>query len=137
MRILVVLAAVIAVGCGGNNGGSTPTTPTPPPLPAATITPSGSGSWAACLGDRACLFQGEARNTGAGCASHVRGVVRFYGSQQQQVGSAAWALDVGRIVRPNEAFVYRSTVFVEGSVIAASQGGTYESEAAWTNVPCN
>lgn len=132
MRLLGLVLVICTVGCGGNDG---PTAPSqPPPLPTAQITPSGSASWEACLSG-SCLFQAEARNTGLGCAADVRGVVRFFNGQQQLVGSAQWTLGA-RIVRPNEAFLYRSTVYVGRDVILAANGGTYQSEPAWTNVAC-
>jgi hypothetical protein len=133
LPIVILVGGVVAAGCGGKDS---PVAPTPPPLAAATIQTSGTATWEACLSGN-CLFQGEARNTGTGCAGDVRGVIRFFNAASQQIGSAQWVLVAGRIVRPNEAFVYRSTVHVDAAVVSNSNGGSYQSEPAWTNVACN
>jgi len=81
-----------------------------------------------------CQFQGDARNTGAGCGTAVRGVVRFFNANQTQIGPASdWTLASTRILRPNEAFVYVATS-QELSIVNAAR--TYRWEPSWTNVAC-
>ncbi len=126
-----ILVALACAACGSD----TPTTPSPPAIPAANLQMSGQAVWRSCntiLGG--CIFQGEGRNVGQGCAGTVRGVVRFYGPQQQQIGTAyAWSLGA-KVVRPNEAFVYDTGL----SYVPQDQTiSTYQSEPTWTNVLCS
>lgn len=130
MKRLLAVVCLASAACGGSSPA-----PAPTPLPAATITPSGQGAWVNCSTVLSrCDFQGEARNTGTGCATAVRGVIRFYDGGQQQLGSSdSWALPAAQIVRRNEAFSY--LVFSVGpSIYTASS--SYVSESAWTNVAC-
>lgn len=130
VAVLFLLAFTYAA-CGGKDSPAAPTPP--PPLAQANIQTSGTSTWEACLSGN-CLFQAEARNVGTGCASDVRGVLRFFNAASQQLGTASWSLQAGRIVRPNEAFVYRSTVYVDRTVVSGTT--TYQSEPAWTSVAC-
>lgn len=131
-RIARVVVAIVlsstAAGCGEETPAEPETTVTP-----ANIVASGPWSWERC--GSTCEFRGEARNTGMGCAADIRGVTRLYDSQGDQIGGAiSWrGAFLPDLVRPNEAFVYRTNT-VASSVKDATQ--TYQSEAFWTNVRC-
>lgn len=129
MRFGFLLLAFLIAACSGKDnpvGNS-------PPLPAANIVTTGQSSWIACTVTFGCLFQGEGRNEGPGCATAVRGTVKFYNAQDQQLGTAyEWALVAGQILRPNESFSYKTLAFigVDPTITA------YRSSPSWTNVAC-
>lgn len=126
---LVPMVTLLAA-CGGSQSPVVASTPTP--LPAANLVTSGAGTWLLCAVN--CVFQGDGRNLGSGCARDVRGVTRFYGASGEQLGSAfAWSLAATRTVRPNEAFVYLVTLVPTD---INSRMRQYRSEVAWTNVAC-
>lgn len=126
LAILVAVVALSVVACGGKD------TPTAPAIQAANITTSGSGAWVTCIGG-SCNFQGDARNVGAGCASTVRGVTRFYDAAGTQLISSSWGLGT-RIIRSGEAFTYKTVDFITPAQQAAAV--KYLTEPAWTDVGC-
>ena len=86
-KVLVMSLLLILVlgACGGGSSGGNPVTPTPAPtqptapplIPAANIIAFGQGQLLSCFFSQ-CDFQGEARNTGLGCADTVRGTTKFF-----------------------------------------------------------
>lgn len=104
MRWVAVLLCLSAVGCGNNS-------PTAPTL-AANVIPTGNLSTVGCLiGATPSLascatFNGVAMNTGAGCASAVRGVITTYTVPgNQQIGSASWSY-TGPTVKAGESIAF-------------------------------
>ena len=141
-RLLIVVATVVIVGCGG---GSTPTAspspvpapapspaPAAPPLPAANIVSAGGGSWSRCTAT-GCVFNGPMRNTGVGCANAVRGTVTFNNAQNQPVGTYQWS--VLAMVRPDENFVFTTALGAIPTSVS-SIDGNYSVSPSWTDVRC-
>jgi hypothetical protein len=140
MKYLILVAALLASACGSSSPAApTAAAPPPPPAPTANIVATAQGNWTSCLPAiggfaGACSFQGEATNSGAGCAIDVRGVTRFYNSASVQLGTtAAWTLTGSRIVRPGESFAYLTSSEDLPTVNAVS---TYQTQPSWTNVAC-
>ena len=141
-KVLVMSLLLILVlgACGGGSSGGNPVTPTPAPtqptappsIPAANIIAFGQGQLLSCFFSQ-CDFQGEARNTGLGCADTVRGTTKLFNGSQQVGTTFSWTLESTRVIRVNEAFTYRTYV---GSAVSAGSFNRYETEAAWTNVRC-
>jgi hypothetical protein len=138
MKNLILVLAVLASACGGSSP-TAPSVTTPPPVAVANIVATAQGSWTSCLPaiggfPGACSFQGEASNTGSGCAIAVSGVTRFYNSAHAQLGTtAAWSMPSSRMIRPGESFAYLTTSEDLSTVNAVS---TYQTQPAWTNVAC-
>lgn len=134
-RSLVLVLVIALVSCGGSKTPTTPAPIIPPPLPKADLVGEGRGQWVNCLSFGDCGFQGEGRNRGAGCARSAKGVTRFYGNNDVQLGSAfSWSLVEDRILRPNEAFVYRTAAFVPATTVANT--ATFRAEMSWTDTVC-
>lgn len=136
MRRLLVVSALMVLGCGGNS----PTTPSaPPPPPAANLVSSGQGNWSVCSPSGSCLFLASIQNTGAGCATNTSVVVRFYNSASAQVGAdiqmggQGTSLS-GRIIRPSEVVGLASVSLVSSTVVSGT--ATYQLFPTWTNVAC-
>ena len=103
----------------------------------ANLTHDGEGTWTECYGVNTvnCDFIGDGRNVGLGCATDVRGVVKFLDAAGVQLGpSESWSLPgFLRVVRPDEAFTY--TVFlVPESIVNATEAKL--QEFTWTDVEC-
>jgi hypothetical protein len=134
-RWLVVLALGVSA-CSGNSPAGPSTVPPPP---AANLTSDGQGTWVNCLPavgsfPGACQFKGDARNSGLGCATAVRGTIQFFDTANVQRGpSSEWTLASSRIVRAGETFSYTATS-QELSVVNVTR--TYNLQFAWTNVAC-
>lgn len=122
----VMVSVVIA--CGGDS----PSTPSPP---AAALVTQGRLSVSGCSRSGSgwyCYYQGEAVNNGAGCAIRVRGTTRSFAAGQQ-LSVTEWSLDVRRMIRPNETFLYSGS-----NLIAPLEGDwTYRTEMSWDNVRCS
>ena len=103
----------------------------------ASLTQDSEGTWTECYGINSinCDFIGDGRNIGLGCATDVRGVVKFLDAAGVQLGpSKSWSLPgFLRVVRPNEAFTF--TVFrIPQSIVNATE--TRLQEFSWTDVEC-
>ena len=140
-RLLIVMVALLMVGCGGD---STPT-PSPSPVPAPAPTPApaapvptanivsgGGGSWSRCS-NTGCVFNGPMRNIGTGCASSVRGTVTFNNAQNQPLGTYQWSITA--MVRPDEAFVFTTPVGAIPTSVSSTETN-YSVSPAWTDVRC-
>lgn len=129
MRAFVLLLLLSAAACGDS-----PTKPSsPPPVPTARLQMEGGSQWQNCLLG-SCSFRAEIRNTGAGCATGVRGVTRFYDQVDAPLGAAYnWGLGDGAIIRPGEVFAY--SIFPV-PLETAQKSKTYQTEPAWTNINC-
>ena len=119
---LLVVAMLLSVGCGDN-----PTSPSKI-LPAHVIsTNNGTFSSLASYGS---TFHAVMKNTGEGCASHVRGVITFSTGTGIKLITLQWASDI-MVIRPGETFVV--TVSTEAD-LTMSQNFTVESN--WVNAVC-
>lgn len=122
--LVAILLLSSLAGCGG----------TTEPEALANIVAFGPGTWVTCL-TRGCDLNAEARNTGIGCATDIRGITRFYDIAGEQNGSGfSWQTSaLPNLVRPNEAFTY-----VVRSVPLSIRNNyeTFVSEISWTNVRC-
>lgn len=123
---LCVLIAAAGIACGGN-------TPTQPRIPEAVLVQTGTFSFPICLAGL-CTYQGEARNSGNGCAANVRGVTRLLAASGAQVATDDWALDTSVRIRPSELFIYRDCCIAQS--VASQQGNTYRTTFSWDNVRC-
>lgn len=127
-----------ALGCGGSSAPPTPTAPTPPPIAPANIVSSGQGQWSPCISS-GCAFAASVQNIGAGCATGLTVVVRFFDTANAQVGSdlqlglTGGSLS-GRTVRPNEILAVATFDFVPNAT--RNRVSTYSLIPAWTNVRC-
>lgn len=130
MRRLLIGVCLVSLACGGD----TPTQPSgPPPMPSARLEINGSLTYpAGCVGGL-CLYQGELRNNGVGCASTVRGVTRLIAPDGRVISSDDWNLDASIVVRPNEAVIYRDCCLTQD---AAREANRFTTQPAWTNVRC-
>ena len=129
-RFPVVLLAALTIGGCGNS----PTAPAaPPPIPAANLVAEGGLTLLtpACM--FTCAFQGQLRNTGAGCANTIRGTTRFFNSAGTELAALGWSKAASFVVRPGELMSY-NVAFVPRSVV--DQASTFSTEASWTNVRC-
>jgi hypothetical protein len=98
-RTLVLALSVGFLGCSGTM--TAPSSLMPPTLVAVPtplivgddLTPKG---WA---------YQGEARNTGRGCATQVHGTIEFR-HESMTPQTSIWTLEPTRVVRPSETFTY-------------------------------
>ena len=129
MRV-AVLSVILLSSCGGG-----PTSPTVLPANIERVT---IGRITACIGGgsaRTCMFEETATNTGPGCATNIRGTVRFLSSSGTDLSAASWSLSPAtRIVVVGEQFVYRATISGPESVI--SQIANYTEQFAWSSVQC-
>jgi hypothetical protein len=81
-----------------------------------------------------CAFQGAVRNAGTGCATSIRGIVRFYDSNKTEIGTFPWTTEGATVTRPNESATYR-TGAVPIAIVNATAG--YElTDLEWTNSAC-
>jgi hypothetical protein len=136
MKKLLPLALLLGlVACGG----SSPTAPpTPAPIPAANLGSDGAqGQWSLCAGPpfNVCNFSAGVRNSGPGCATNIRGVVRFLDGAGNQVGASVnWTAPAAVVIlRPNESFTF-VMAGVASSFMTSAQ--TFRTEANWDNVRC-
>lgn len=127
-RLLLAVAVLAAVSCGGSKS---PTAPPPPP--AADLRVSGNMTFSLCGQFSGCFFEGAAVNRAAGCAVNVRGVSKLFDSADIEKGRAEWALPTGRRINPGETFLYSGCCF---SVSAVNTTVTYETQFAWDTVRC-
>ncbi len=132
MRVLIVLTALLAVGCGSSS-----TAPTAPILP-ASLTAQGTLSVTSCFAGTNGLFtcsgySGTALNTGTGCAANVRGVTTtFDATTRAQTGTSGWTY--AAMVKPGEQFAYTGTTLVlQGPLVG---GWAYTSSISWDAVRC-
>lgn len=134
-RFMIAALLALVVACGGSNTAPT-RTPAPAPIPPAQIVSGGGGSFINCLLTiDVCDFQGELRNSGAGCANDVRGIVRFFNASGQQLYTAfSWSLTATQVIRPNESFTFRARGVQPASGLQAT--ATYRVEPSWTDVRC-
>ena len=127
-RGVLVLTLLALASCGESGTGV---------RPMANLTHDGEGTFTDCSGVTVirCSFVGDGRNVGLGCATDVRGVVKFLDAANVQLGpSKSWSLPgFSRVVRPNEAFIF--TVFnLPDSIVDATEAK--QQEFSWTNVEC-
>jgi hypothetical protein len=125
-RVLIVVVALIVAGCGGSN------TPTAPAMPTANLSTQGNMTFS-CSAFLGCTFQGEAKNTGQGCATNVRGVSRLLDPAGAEIDRADWNLVLSRKIRPAETFLYDGCCFTS---IAVAAPGSYKTQLSWDDVGC-
>ncbi len=119
---LLVAAMLLSVGCGDN-----PASPSKI-LPANIIsTNNGTFSTIASYGS---TFHAVMKNTGTGCASHVRGVITFSTGTGIKLITLQWVSDI-QVIRPGETFVF--TVQTEADLTLSQ---TFKVEANWVNAVC-
>lgn len=130
--LLAILFAMFSLGCGGNS-------PTAPAIQPANIVAIGNLTTLGCFFTSdptlavCSVFNGVAQNTGAGCATNVRGVLTTYTVPGNlQVGSAAWSR--AGIVRPNEQIAFSGGPLTVG--VPLTGGWMYLSNITWDNVAC-
>jgi hypothetical protein len=80
-----------------------------------------------------CRYQGEARNSGTGCALRVRGVTRIHDGSGREIGRDEWSLDPARRVRQGETFLFEGCCFSLGQVNFARSSRT---EISWDDTSC-
>lgn len=111
--------------------------PTAPTTPTAHLSPIFNNlAMESCSRDSPtsliCDYHGDARNTGPGCATNVRGVTRSYfpaPNSSTVFDTNAWTY--GEMVHANEQFVYRGTRLRIPDV-----EWHYETTITWDNVSC-
>ena len=110
-------------------------------LPTANLVRDGAGAWQDCS-TISCAsnpptfdFVGDARNLGPGCATSVRGVVKFVDAAGVQLGpTESWSLlSSSRVLRSGEAFTFLVLPISESIMDATA---TTDQEFSWTNVGC-
>lgn len=123
---VVALTALLCGACDGDPLGlsSTPTIP-----PANIVVNSGSKLRWECPFSQ-CRFEGEARNTGSGCAYNVRGVTKFYDANHAMLARADWTY--ASKVRPGESFLYSGWIDPWSGTVA-----NFGTEFAWDDVSCS
>lgn len=135
MKRLMIAGLILLAGCGG----STPTQPaTPTPIPAANLAGDGSSPQITlCAGApfNTCTFQAAVKNSGPGCATNIRGVVKFFDQAGGQIGASLnWIAPAAvTTLRVNETFSYTVSPVQTATLNAAA---TFRTEAAWDNVRC-
>lgn len=132
MKRLVVLLTLFAAACG-----SEAVAPTPVLLP-ASLASTGNLSVTGCVPSTGNLyscvgFSGAAVNSGAGCASGVRGLTTsFDATTRAMVATSNWSYTP--IVRPGESFGYNGlSLIVTGPVTG---GWFYTTTMSWDTVKC-
>ena len=131
---------IASFACGGGSNGSSegsPSGPSRPQLPAASIQFDGNGQTGACVRGEVnirCQFEETGKNVGSGCATRVRGTVRFINAAQETVLTAGWNLPAARVLAPQEQFSYVMTF--SGTIDAVSGLAGYRQEPLWTNTAC-
>ena len=118
MRRLLIVACLAAAACGGDS-------PAAPSILPAQLVSRGHLTFESCF-SFGCSYYGEAINTGSGCATNVRGVLRLFSEQDALVASNAWSYR--ERVRPNEVFIYGGC--------CVGQAFSYETTISWDNVSC-
>ena len=126
-RGILVVTLLALASCESGTGVAEP----------ASLTQDSEGTFTGCFGvnNINCDFVGDGRNVGLGCATDVRGVVKFLDAAGVQLGpSKSWSLPgFQRVVRPDEAFTF--TVFlIPESIVNATE--TKLQEFSWTDIEC-
>lgn len=109
-------------------------------IPAARLEMTGDGRWMACFGVGVagfsqCEFQGTVRNVGAGCATAIRGVTRFYDQNRQEMeGTFPWRVDSQGVIRPDDTVSYRTSSVPIAIVNATAAYGL--TDLQWTDIAC-
>ena len=139
---VAVCCVLVGVACGGGEGsgaGSSRRSPTGPSaqMPTATIQLDGKGELKSCV--RAgltirCDFEDTGRNAGPGCATRVRGTVRFVNEAREPVAMENWFLENTRVLAPNESFAYAVRLNVPPETFNVIVGVT--QLPMWTNTLC-
>ncbi len=119
------LLSLVLVGCVGC--GNSPTSPTK--IEPANIVSTNAGTFS-YLNPYSSVFNLVLKNTGSGCASHVRGIITFSTGTGIKLITLQWQTDI-LVVRPGETFVV--TVDTEADLTLAQ---SYQVEANWTNAVC-
>ena len=121
-KLIIVLAMLLGVGCGNN-----PTSPSN--IRPANVVSTNNGTFSS-IASYGSTFHAVMKNTGEGCASHVRGVITFSTGTGIKLITLQWASDI-MVIRPGETFVV--TVSTEAD-LTMSQNFTVESN--WVNAVC-
>lgn len=126
--LVVALLAGLA-GCRDDVPTAPPATPG---APAAVMVAEGEARWVAC-DSGACVFEGDAHNTGPGCATDITGVTSFFDAAGWDLGFIHWALE--GMVPPDTVVVYGGTAGpVASHIVFATR--SYHTEMSWTTVSC-
>ena len=143
-RALAIVGVCLSVGaCSGSSASPTASTPAAPPAANLVLLANATLSVPGCApivtinlslnqGTTTCLqFTGLMQNTGAGCATNVRGTTSTFTTAGQAIGSAGWSY--ATIVRPGEQFAY------SGGVLNVATNGqwVFTTTAAWDTVACS
>jgi hypothetical protein len=133
------VCVIASFACGGGEGGGegpsrrSPSGPSAP-MPTASIQLDGKGELKSCalagLTIR-CDFEDTGRNAGPGCATRVRGTVRFLNEASEQVAIENWFLENTRVLAPNESFAYAIRLNVRPEAFKVIVGIT--QQPMWTN----
>lgn len=127
---MLILGSLLIVACSGGGGGGS--SPTAAPMP-ANIVHTGVLTTTACAGGQ-CLYSLEHRNTGAGCANTVRGVVRLMNNNGGVVQRDEWVFNPGTMIRPGEAFVVDNECCF--TTKNWKKADFYTAEVSWNDFTC-
>ena len=131
LRLAFALSALLLVACGGDS----PSGPSAAAnIVAANIVSAGGGNFTLCNSVGCVGFNVPLRNTGAGCASEVRGTVTVMTGQQQPVGTWQWV--VSTTMRPGETVVATANPSQTSAITSNAQVTSYTVSPSWTNVRC-
>ena len=102
------------------------------PLPAASIQLDSTGQLKSCVRGGStnirCDFEDTGKNAGPGCATRVRGIVRFVNEAREQVAMESWQLENSRVLAPNESFAYILRLNQPAETIRLIAGYTQEAD---------
>ncbi len=121
-KLIIGLAMLLTVACGDNPAGPSKILP-------AKIVSTNSGTFSS-LASYGSTFHAVMKNTGEGCASHVRGVITFATGTGIKLITLQWSSDI-MVIRPGETFVV--TVNTEADLTLSQ---TFNVESNWVNAVC-
>lgn len=139
-RAIVILAMVLAVGCGGSGSPTAPTPPvatappaTPAPAPAARLVVVDVLEMISCI-NGLCSYSSAIRNDGDACAHNITGESWVVSAQGVEIGRARWSLPASTIIRPGEQVPY----FGEGmpQIVLNHLDGRYFASFAFESGAC-